>query len=522
MDTRPDALRKPLNRRAFLRGASILTAGAAAAPLAPRGAGAQARPKELVLAEGTALKTLNPYRSISTPERHFINLIFQRLVKIDSRGQIVGELAESWEVKDGLVWTFKLRKGVRFSNGEPFNAAAAKAAFDVITDKTYAHVFAAQFSGITRSEAVDEATLRLYTEKPFSPLLINLCSHSASMVPPKHFKDSKEDFSFKPVGTGPYMLKSWEGDTAIIVRNPTWSGPQPWADSVKYLTIPEDQARVAALERGEVDIAVKLPTHDIKRIRAHPNVDVEIFPSVYTISFEVNVLKKPFTDKRVRQALMYAIDRKAITQGILQGFAEPCVSPVGPGIPSRRTFDPWPYDPKKAKALLAEAGYPNGFTMSVWSPHGRYLKDAEVAEAVVSYLKDAGIDASLKIFEWSPYVDAALQKPSPTKAMDMALLGRAVMGADFWMHRLWSSQSPGNITGYQNPKVDQLLEAGRQTFNKAEADRIYGEVQEIVFKDDVPFIFLHHQSQVLGVRKGVTGLYAYSEEFLDLAGVRKA
>ena len=160
--------------------------------------------------------------------------------------------------------------------------------------------------------------------------------------------------------------------------------------------------------------------------------------------------------------------------------------------------------------------------MSVWSPHGRYLKDAEVAEAVVSYLKDAGVDASLKIFEWSPYVDAALQKPSPTKAMDMALLGRAVMGADFWMYRLWSSQSPGNITGYHNPKVDQLLEAGRQTFSKAEADRIYGEVQEIVFKDDVPFIFLHHQSQVLGVRKGVTGLYAYSEEFLDLAGVRKA
>jgi len=203
-------------------------------------------------------------------------------------------------------------------------------------------------------------------------------------------------------------------------------------------------------------------------------------------------------------------------------FAAPVVSPVGPGIPSRRTFEPWLYDPRKAKALLAEAGYPNGFSMTVWSPHGRYLKDAETAEAVVSYFKDVGIDASLKIWEWSPYVDAALQKPSPTKAMDIALLGRATMGADFWMQRLWSSQSGGNVTGYNNPRVDQLLEAGRQTFNKAEADRIYGEVQQIVFKDDVPFIFLHHQTQVLGVRKGVTGLYAYPEEFLDLFSVRKA
>jgi ABC-type transport system substrate-binding protein len=271
-----------------------------------------------------------------------------------------------------------------------------------------------------------------------------------------------------------------------------------------------------------VDVAVKLPTHDIPRIKASPNVEVVVFPSIYTISFEVNVLKKPFSDRRVRHALTYAIDRAAITRGILQGFAQPAVSPVGPGIPSRRTFEPWPYDPKKARALLAEAGYPNGFSMSVWSPHGRYLKDAEVAEAVVSYLKDVGIDASLKIWEWSPYVDAALAKPSATKAMDMALLGRATMGADFWMYRLWHSQSGGNVTGYSNPRVDQLLEAGRATFDQAEADRIYGQVQEIVFKDDVPFIFLHHQSQVVGVRKGVSGLYAYPEEFMDLSGVRKA
>jgi ABC-type transport system substrate-binding protein len=290
----------------------------------------------------------------------------------------------------------------------------------------------------------------------------------------------------------------------------------------KYLTIPEDQARVAALERGEVDIAVKLPTHDIARIKGSPNLEVQVFPSIYTISFEVNVLKKPFSDKRVRQALMHAIDRAAITRGILQGFAQPAVSPVGPGIPSRRTFDPWPYDPKKARALLTEAGYPNGFSMAVWSPHGRYLKDAEVSEAVVSYLKDVGIDASLKIWEWSPYVDAVQAKPSPTKAMDVAMLGRATMGADFWMYRLWHSKSGGNITGYSNPRVDQLLEAGRTTFDRAEADRIYGEVQEILFKEDVPFIFLHHQSQVLGVRKGLTGLYAYPEEFLDLFGVRKA
>ena len=515
---------RAIGRREFLRDTAILagsmTAGAHALG---RTAESQPKPKEIVLAEGTALKTLNPYRSISTPERHFISLIFQRLVKIDHQGKIVGELAESWDVTEGgKLWTFKLKKGIKFSNGEPFNAEAAKLAFGVITDKAYGHIFAAQFSGIAKAEAADEYTLKLYTDKPFSPLLINLHNNSAAMVPPKHFREAKEDFSFKPVGTGPYTLKSWEGDTAVLVRNPHWTGPQPWADSLKYVTIPEDQARVAALERGEVDIAVKLPTHDIQRIKANPNIEVQLFPSIYTISFEVNVLKKPFSDKRVRHALMYAIDRAAIVRGILQGFAQPAVSPVGPGIPSRRTFDPWPYDAKRAKALLAEAGYPGGFSMAVWSPHGRYLKDAEVSEAVVSYLKDVGIDASLKIWEWSPYVDAALAKPSPTKPMDIAMLGRATMGADFWMYRLWHSKSSGNITGYNNPRVDQLLDAGRTTFDRAEADRIYGEVQEILFKEDVPFIFLHHQSQVLGVRKGVTGLYAYPEEFLDLFGVRKA
>jgi ABC-type transport system substrate-binding protein len=333
-----------IGRREFLRDAAVLTGGVTAGVQFLGGrAEAQARPKEIVLAEGTALKTLNPYRSISTPERHFINLIFQRLVKIDHQGKIVGELADAWEVTDGgKVWTFKLKKGIKFSNGEPFNAQAAKFAFDTITDKAYAHIFAAQFSALTRIETPDENTLRFSTERPFAPLLINLHSPSASMVPPKHFRETKEEFSFKPVGTGPYMLKSWEGDTAVLVRNPHWAGPQGWADSFKYLAIPEDQARVAALERGEVDIAVKLPTQDMARIKGIAGVEAQVFPSMYTISFEVNVLKKPFSDKRVRQALMHAIDREAIVRGVMQGFAQVTVSPAaapstrGPTTPRRR------------------------------------------------------------------------------------------------------------------------------------------------------------------------------------------
>ena len=275
------------------------------------------------------------------------------------------------------------------------------------------------------------------------------------------------------------------------------------------------------LETGEADVIAKVPPQDLDRLEGNPDVQLVIAPSLFTISYEVNLEKEPVSNPLVRQAIMYAIDRDAICESIMMGMAENPISPIGPGMPNRRTFEPWPYDPDKARELLAEAGYPDGLDVQLWSPHGRYLMDAEASEAVQGYLRDVGIHADLQYFEWSPYLDGVKVPPAADNPKELFLLGRATMGADFWMYRLWHSESTGNWTGYNNSRVDELLELGRVTFDPDELDEIYGEVQEIIFKEDLPFLFLYNQKAVYGAQANVQGVYIVPNEYLLLDRISK-
>lgn len=479
--------------------------------------------KQIVLVEGTAPKSMDPFRGISSPESHLSKLLFQTLVEIDyDKGEVVPELAESWEVGDDqLTWTFKLKEGIKFSDGTDFNAEAAKYSLDLMSDEEFSHVYYNQFGVIKDVEVLDEYTVQFKTETPFAPLLINLAHRSAGMVSPTAREEWGEDFTLHPVGTGPYQLQSWEGDTLVLERNPYYNGPPTWYDEIKQLTVPEGGARAAMLETGEADIVIKVPPQDVERLQANPDLRVDILPSLYTISLEVNTQRPPLDNPLVRQALMHAIDQDAISANILQGLGVNPISPVGPGIPHRKNFDPYPYDPDKAKELLAEAGYPDGFDIKLWSPHGRYLRDAEVAEAVQGYLADVGINADLQTWEWSAYLDAVLNPATADNEKELFLLGRATMGADFWMYRLWHSTSVGNVTGYNNARVDELLDLGRTVFEPTERDKIYGKVQEIIFKEDLPFIFLYNQNQILGTPLNLYGLDAAPAEYLLLKGVYK-
>ncbi|MEJ2559515.1 MAG: ABC transporter substrate-binding protein, partial [Anaerolineae bacterium] len=256
--------------------------------------------KQIVMVEGTAPKTMDPYRGISTPEIHFMELMFQGLVDIDyDRGVVVPDLAESWEIGDDqLTWTFKLKKGLKFSDGTDVNAEAVKYSLDLMSDEEFSHVFYNQFSVIQDVEVVDDYTVRFKTETPFAPLLINLAHHSAAIVSPTAREAYGEDFTMHPVGSGPYQLQSWEGDTLVLERNPYYTGKPTWFDEIKYLTVPEGGARVAMLETGEADIVVKIPPQDVERLQANPGLRVDISPSLYTISLEVNTTKPPLDDPR--------------------------------------------------------------------------------------------------------------------------------------------------------------------------------------------------------------------------------
>ena len=506
--------------------APVSPTGAAkpAATTAPAAAQPSPLPKkDLVFVEGTDLTVLDPMMVTDTPTYGACLMVYDGLVTWDKDMKIVPVLATKWEIsEDKKTWTFHLRPNVKFSNGVPFTSKSVQFTLERLLDQATGSPHRALFTVLERVETPDDLTAKIVTSVPFPDLLVNLAGTSFLMYEPDHTKKfSVKEYGRNPVGTGPFMLKEWiSGDRVVFVPNPYYWGPPPKVSSIIYKPVPEGAARAAMLRTGEADIVVKIPPEEIKNLESDPNVNVLKLDSMYQVSYELNVTKEdpPLNKKLVRQALNHAVDKEAIVKNILMGLGAPMVSPFGPGIQYRATFEPYKYDPERAKKLLADAGYPNGFKLTLWTPSGRYLKDKEVSEAVQSYLRAVGVQAEVKVWEWSPYVTAIRQDP----AREAMLLGRATPGADYTATRLFSKGAIGqyNVTGFWHEKIEELLPKARASFDDKERTELYREIQRIVW-DEAPWIFLHNQKAVVGTRKNIEGFVMLPHEVTILADVVK-
>jgi peptide/nickel transport system substrate-binding protein len=379
-----------------------------------------------------------------------------------------------------------------------------------------------QFLAVDRVEGPDDLTVKFVTKYPFPDLLLVLAQPNFLAYDPAHTKKySVKEYARSPVGTGPFMLKEWiSGDRVVFVPNPNYWGSPPKVNSVTYKPVPEGAARAAMLRTGEADIAVKIPPEEVRNLEGDPNINVLKLDSMYQVSYELNNTKDnpPLSNKMVRQALNHAVDKEAIVKTILMGLGAPMVSPFGPGINFRATFEPYRYDPEKAKKMLAEAGYPSGFKLILNTPNGRYMKDREVTEAVQGYLRAVGVQAEVKVWEWSPYM-TFIREDASREAM---LLGRATPSADYTATRLFSKSAIGlyNVTGFWREKIEDLLVKARSSFNEKERAELYRQIQAIVW-EEAPWVFLHNQKAVVGVRKNVTGFVMLPTETNVLANVSK-
>ena len=481
--------------------------------------------KPITFVEGTDVTTLDPTLVSDTPTWTAINLLYDTLVTWDPNMKLVPLLAAKWATSDDRkTWTFDLRPGVKFSDGSPFNAEAVKYSVERTLKPETGSVVRAIFEGIVdKVEPGGENQVKITTKNPYPDLLTVLASPSAAMYSPSATeKYDVKEYGRNPVGTGPYMVKEWTtGERLVMVPNPSFWGEKPRTPQITYRPIPEAATRAALLRTGEADIVVKLPPEEIRNLESAPNVDVLRLDSMYQISFELHVEKDdpPLKDKRVRQALNYAVDKEAISKSILQDLGAPIRSPFGPGIDFRVEQEPYKYDPARAKQLLTEAGYPNGFKMELWSPQGRYLKDGEISEAVQGYLKAVGIDAGLRIWEWAPYTQAVRQDATRQAMM----LGRATPGADFFVTRLFTKGAIGqfNSTGFTTEKTEDLIPKARSTFDESERAQLYREIQATVW-DEAPWIFLYNQKALVGTRKDVQGFGMWSHEVMLLRDVAKS
>lgn len=519
---------KTISRRDFLK-ASVVAAGGLVAGCAgvpgpsPRPSGEEGKP--ITFVEGTDVTTLDPTVVSDTPTWGIIMLVYDTLVTWDEDMRIIPSLATGWTLSDDRrTWTFDLHPDVKFSDGSPFNAEAVKFSIERTLDPKTGSVVRAIFEGvIEKVEPVSASRVRITTKAPYPDLLIILASPTAGIYSPSATtKYDVKEYGRHPVGTVPYLVDDWvPGERLVLVTNPNFWGPRPRTPRIIFRPVPDAATRAAMLRTGEADIVVKIPPEEVRNLEAIPDVQVLRLDSMYQVSFELNVAKDmpPLKDRRVRQALNHAVDKDAIARNILQNFGQPIRSPFGPGIDFRVEFEPYRYDPQRARQLLAEAGYPSGFPLELWSPQGRYLKDREVAEAVQGYLRAVGIDASLRIWEWAPYTQAVRVDES-RQAM---LLGRATPGADFFCTRLFTKGAIGqfNSTNFWTPELEELIPRARSTFDEQERARLYRQIQTIVW-EEAPWIFLYNQKALVGIRRNVTGFKMWKHEVMLLRDVVKS
>jgi peptide/nickel transport system substrate-binding protein len=479
-------------------------------------AGAQAVPKQLRIAVGIDADTLDPAGTTTTTVGNMLNYFFETLIDLDpTNNEIVPRLATKWQVsRDGLTYTFTLRRGVTFHDGTPMNAAAVKFTFDRLLDPRVRVGIRYLFTPIKSIEAVGEDTVRFTLSQPTPIFLGNLTTDQAMIVSPAAVARAGERWTVAPVGggTGPYVFKEWRrGDSILLERYSNYWGKKPVFEEVLFRAVPDAGTRLTQLLAGDVHLAMLPPAPDVKGLRKNPRVNVVEAPSDRVIFLVMNNQYGPFKDARVRQAMNYAVNKKAILASILFDLGTPVDSPC-PSMMfgyNRAQEGGYPFNPIKAKQLLTEAGYKDGFDVNFLSPTGRYIQDFQMAQAVASQLHNVNIRANVSTMDWPTYVGTITQPVDRTR-VQMIVLGWAapILDCDFVLYgQFHSSQAPpGGLAPafYKNEKVDDLLVRARSEIDVNKRKAIYKEAQTLIW-NDAPWVFMWTQKWYVATAKNLEG-----------------
>ena len=424
---------------------------------------------------------------------------YEGLFSFDKDMKLVNVLAESYEASpDGLVYTVKLRKGVKFQNGEDFTAEAVKINYERVMDKKNSLKRYVLFSNIDRIDVVDAHTVKFTLKKPFSAFINQLAHPSGGMICPKELEKWGAQIAFHPCGTGPFVMKDYNpAEVLKVEKNPNyWRAGYPKVDSITFKPVVENSTRVAMLLTGEAQYAFPLPAEQVKQIEKRNNVRVDVTPSIITRYVEMNMTKKPFQDIRVRQALNYAINKKALVKVAFNGYADPATGVAPMNVDYAVKLGPWPYDPKKARELLKEAGFPQGFKTTIWSAYndGKTVKTLQFLQ---QQLAQVGIHAETKALEAGQRTVIYGAKTPAESQHQLYLIGWTNSAAepDWGLRPLLDSRSCppvlNNDSYYKNPKVDALFDEAIKETNTEKRVELYHEIQNLVNADKpwAPLVF---------------------------------
>ncbi len=494
--------------------ASLVAAAACSGPNRPQGGATPTVKDTLVFAAPADATILDPHNTTDNQSDQVILMVYDTLIAFDDKMQIVGRLADRWSVAgDGVTWSFHLRSGVRFHDGTPFTALSVKKNFDRVLDPVQNHKRLPLFDMIDRVEVVDDQNVRIITKYPFSAFEPTMAHVSAAIVNPavaeregKAFGTTAEATS----GTGPYKVVRWKKDLEVVLeRNDDYWGEKGRIRRVIYRPIPEASSRIVALEVGDVDAITSVPPSDMARLEKSPEIRILKTVSVGAQQFRFNCARKPYTDPRVRQAISYAIDRRAIVKNLVSTFALPSTGPLTPIMRGSVRLGEISYDPAKAKRLLAEAGYPRGFKTTI-STTPRYAMGVELAEALASDLKKVGIDASIDVHDWGTMVQfwSGLKPEQNTQEIFIMGAGASTADADWGLRPIFKTHptNENNYGYYSNKEFDRVITEAMRETDAARRQMLYKRAQEIVYLEDPGAVWLFDNYFIVATRSAVTGV----------------
>ena len=442
--------------------------------------------------------------------------LYDPLVQLDDQLNIVPSLAESWEVStDGTEYIFHLRQGVTFHNGDPFTADDVVATWEYGKDATTSK-WPDRYTIAKTVEKIDDFTVKVTTDGPKPLMLITMWDFWS--IIPKKYMDSVgvAGFEAHPVGTGPFEFVEWvKGDHITYKANPNyWQAGLPKAATLTFRFIPDSATRVAAIQTDEIDIVTRLTAEESQSLQTVQGVKTSehSLSRIYYIAFNnlTTGLGQPTIDPKVRQAMNYAVDVDGILKALFAGFGKRATGFVATGELGYGNVQPFAYDSAKAKQLLTEAGYANGFTMDMACPAGAYSSFEEVCQAIVGNLKDVGITINLNIMESGQYWDLEAKKQLPP------LFGDAWQDPSGEAYNRLFGALGGNDASYSSwsdPQIDSLLKSISTEVDATKRKALYEQLQTYM-QENPPFIYLYEPFTFEATRDRVTGYNPRPSEFV--------
>jgi peptide/nickel transport system substrate-binding protein len=488
-----------------------LLIAAAVSLAAPLPACAQGPGGQITIAQPAEATTMDPGRSTQVLTVNYFYNLYDALTRWDASLKLGPALATSWKSVNETTWEFTLRPNVRFHDGAPLTAEDVKATIErnLVPGRT---VVQPGFATIDAVQVVNPSTVRIVTKKPDPLIPVRMAQMGAQILPARFTTEAgAKDLARKPVGTGAYRFVEWVKDERLVMEANRdwwgWEGKPPAVERVIWRPIPEDFPRIVALDKGEADIITNVPPDQVKAIEGGRLTRVVATPATRTVTFWINATQPPTSDKRVRHAMHYALDVSAIIKNLYAGQGKPFSGGLADtDFGYNPALKPYPYDPAKARQLLAEAGYAGGIDLTLYAGMGTMVNDKHLVESIADTWGKVGIRAKIQMMEMGARQRMNNERTVPPGGLLLVNPQSTLLDADGSLWRLFHPNGFGGkywVGSQPGQRFHDLMEQARYTLDPKKRKELYAEATQIIH-DEKPWLELFQEIVVYGTAKRVS------------------